>query len=1226
MSKEFKKIVEGKQTRYVLESATSGATSSAAVSSNSAAVPGIKRRSSLLTPEAKQKVPQKPRQGPLRPQTGAGKHKDKKRDDKQGKAKHKKPFYEDHEVSMASNELKSIYADAKELLVLVQKYGEQGDLEAWQQSKITKAADYLNSVLQSIGGEHTDLDELKMNKATDQEKIEFFKMQADRFKKQGFPKAADQAHQQAKSYQPKKVMELEKPSGTLYIILLRDRSESVRVIGDFGTFPAEVQARASKVGLKDKEGRKERPLKVNFLMTSASQALAELDKALADVDFIGGEKAEFVFKNSAFETDIEDEVKELADLIQSGADERFKNYEEPEVGNEPDTKPKGVDHFVVGPDGKRRRVPIPGKPSSQLGGHAVQQPKTYTYRLQRTDLAPKLRDMGFKFDGNNIILSKQQRDQLLAKMGDKQFGMIFGQGDRFAEGWKGGMAGAGIGAALTRSPSGAMTGYKVGSAIGDMVGKKESEEHMNQTVIDLHREIYGFGPGKQFVYEWQKMSYDEKAKIYNKLKHLAGKLEEARYGRNHNPDSYSGSMPGTDKIPQDSTAGQDAQQRMERKMKQQTIDRLLDRHPDWERSDLELASLPELIQMLREGIPYSYGFVPGRKKPNATTRHLRDYPVSDKDVAKPVKKPEKKKPEQGVAEATGDNKFDTMMGNIKKSAPVSVTGYVAVEYASENKSDRIKGATLKGKPMPSSVDRDDLDGEIEFEPDEIERHLIKIGRDNGWSIIDPGHGRGYSELFFDTNANYTSDNQSILAKNIVNTVNQINKFFNGLNSSLQSTGLPGYRVAVWQEISSSNGQKIGDIDQIKQIALTKVVNSPNDPGELIGKAILRELPAVEQDEYDDFTPEDFAYARKIAKIYITKGERAGLEAQISNRRMDHVSDLIDELLSLSGAQKYRTLKLDDLDEQGVAEGSLETDNMVSHIGQIIQSIYPRGGDKNTYMKLVAREMPRIVKANPKLFRRAFGMAYDRFFHIDQDDDFDYTDYSMRKGERGMAEVRGNIDADQAGFYVVDEDGNAVSGPFASKQEAYERAAEMGRMYDVKYKGDIIPLDSLISKIIKTLPPDVTSDDLQDPMDLEQQLEILRSPLLKVFSKLSPYEQAEVTDEVANHFYDRRFGDLDEEKQKGVDGKACWKGYKRMGTKKKGGRTVDNCVKVGEDAYSESLMNQLNSIISEKAPPGDKYERMVKHIKKGYAKDGKISDKERSIAYATAWKAKNKAKK
>jgi hypothetical protein len=45
-------------------------------------------------------------------------------------------------------------------------------------------------------------------------------------------------------------------------------------------------------------------------------------------------------------------------------------------------------------------------------------------------------------------------------------------------------------------------------------------------------------------------------------------------------------------------------------------------------------------------------------------------------------------------------------------------------------------------------------------------------------------------------------------------------------------------------------------------------------------------------------------------------------------------------------------------------------------------------------------------------------------------------------------------------------------------------------------------------------------------------------------------------------------------------------------------------------------------LEEKAPPGDKYERMVKHIKKKYSKDG-LSDKEKSIAYATAWKAKGK---
>lgn len=37
----------------------------------------------------------------------------------------------------------------------------------------------------------------------------------------------------------------------------------------------------------------------------------------------------------------------------------------------------------------------------------------------------------------------------------------------------------------------------------------------------------------------------------------------------------------------------------------------------------------------------------------------------------------------------------------------------------------------------------------------------------------------------------------------------------------------------------------------------------------------------------------------------------------------------------------------------------------------------------------------------------------------------------------------------------------------------------------------------------------------------------------------------------------------EGKAKGLDGKACWKGYKLAGTKKKGGKTVDNCVKEEE---------------------------------------------------------------
>ena len=43
-------------------------------------------------------------------------------------------------------------------------------------------------------------------------------------------------------------------------------------------------------------------------------------------------------------------------------------------------------------------------------------------------------------------------------------------------------------------------------------------------------------------------------------------------------------------------------------------------------------------------------------------------------------------------------------------------------------------------------------------------------------------------------------------------------------------------------------------------------------------------------------------------------------------------------------------------------------------------------------------------------------------------------------------------------------------------------------------------------------------------------------------------------------------------------------------------------------------------VDEVAPPGAKAERMVKHIKQSYAKDGKLTPKEKAIAYATAWKA------
>ena len=42
------------------------------------------------------------------------------------------------------------------------------------------------------------------------------------------------------------------------------------------------------------------------------------------------------------------------------------------------------------------------------------------------------------------------------------------------------------------------------------------------------------------------------------------------------------------------------------------------------------------------------------------------------------------------------------------------------------------------------------------------------------------------------------------------------------------------------------------------------------------------------------------------------------------------------------------------------------------------------------------------------------------------------------------------------------------------------------------------------------------------------------------------------------------------KEKGLDGKACWDGYKLAGTKKKNGKTVDNCVPINKEENEQNF--------------------------------------------------------
>ena len=54
-----------------------------------------------------------------------------------------------------------------------------------------------------------------------------------------------------------------------------------------------------------------------------------------------------------------------------------------------------------------------------------------------------------------------------------------------------------------------------------------------------------------------------------------------------------------------------------------------------------------------------------------------------------------------------------------------------------------------------------------------------------------------------------------------------------------------------------------------------------------------------------------------------------------------------------------------------------------------------------------------------------------------------------------------------------------------------------------------------------------------------------------------------------------------------------------------------------------VVKKSGMLVKEVAPPTKKHERMIKHIKNSYKKKGGLSDEEKSIAYATAWKDFNK---
>ena len=145
MNNEFKQITDGNEVRYVLEDG--GSTTTGAIATVEKPLGELQRR--VEPPKPRNFVAKNAKMG------GAGQHKDKKKAEKQGSVKHKKPFMEgfngeyDDEAGMAQSNLLST---ARAVMGLLKTIKDKDNLPEWGQEKIAKAEmmlvgvwDYLQS-------------------------------------------------------------------------------------------------------------------------------------------------------------------------------------------------------------------------------------------------------------------------------------------------------------------------------------------------------------------------------------------------------------------------------------------------------------------------------------------------------------------------------------------------------------------------------------------------------------------------------------------------------------------------------------------------------------------------------------------------------------------------------------------------------------------------------------------------------------------------------------------------------------------------------------------------------------------------------------------------------------------------------------------------------------------------------------------------------------------------
>ena len=179
-----------------------------------------------------------------------------------------------------------------------------------------------------------------------------------------------------------------------------------------------------------------------------------------------------------------------------------------------------------------------------------------------------------------------------------------------------------------------------------------------------------------------------------------------------------------------------------------------------------------------------------------------------------------------------------------------------------------------------------------------------------------------------------------------------------------------------------------------------------------------------------------------------------------------------------------------------------------------------------------------------------------------------------KGKKNKVKIMPTMGEDAKHGY--DKDGNSLNPDDVKKKnekdpngEAKKEEEEDPRSMGTKYRnmknklramGLNMGFDISGKKLDEEVPVDAKQEKNTKEIESKQKKAdvIKRQVLIKKLQAVRAGGGASVT---ASY---KPEGEVIDEKKKGLDGKECWDGYSLKGTKKKGDKTVDNCVKVDEN--------------------------------------------------------------